>query len=687
MIYFLINLNGEWMKANRIVLMISLIVLINSATFASITRSGTIWTIEESRFNVTLDESTLDVSISQSGGIVWRMDSNSRNSEIQIGGVTQSLLNARAKSFQEYRSNNKIGVRAVLSNYASAPEVELNLYIYVDVIREEVIIEIDPTKDPYFKIGEGRYPRAFRIENSWSSALLNPTGSQAYGSLEFLGSGRNFVDKDAYAHNELYMAFWGLLKNYTKGSTGDGLVIMVGTPYDFSLNAYSSNGYTNVYGKWKKSLGRMRYKRRMVYDIINDDADYVSLSHRYRKFLVDEGRLKTLSEKASINPNVNRLKGVVQFTRYLTQCMDDGPRWFRYTFDQVTSQSNEFMNYFTSKTPLLIHVREWHENELADGGTAYDLNFNGPNVQAGGWAGLKRLSDWADRTNNFLYLYDTYNDISMTTANPLYNSNLTIRTEGNWIWSHSWWCGNDNFATICPVKRMQLFRHNLDVMKSHGINIKAIYLDITVIMEPKECYSTEHDHGVYGDPVTGHLSREAYALAIRDFYNWAAYNGIIILSEAPVEWAWSFVIGSFFMIPTRNYLFDGQYVPLIHLIGHDAIIGGDYVDTYHTGSDPKLFVHQLLHGIFPIARENLKSDAVWSEKISQLHKNVGFEQMVDHEFVNGTNHIQKTAFSDGTTVQVNYLTGEYMINNTIINPPDLTAPEPPRNVTIISAGS
>ncbi|MBN1154628.1 hypothetical protein JXB12_06855 [candidate division KSB1 bacterium] len=674
------------MKLVKFTLVSIIAVSIHSAGVAGVIKSGSKWTVSASEFNIVFDEATLDVDMSKSGGVIWYMDRNSRSSEIQIAGVYQSLSNARTKLFQEYLNGEMIGIKALLSNFTSSPEVELALYVYVDQSREEVNIVIEPTKDPYMKIGESRYPRAFRIENSYTSAFVNPSGSQAYGSLEFLGSGRSFIDKDAYAHNELYMAFWGLLKNYAKGGTGDGLVSMVGTPYDFSLNAYSSDGYTNVYGKWKKSIGRMRYERRMVYDIVNRTADYVSLSHRYRQFLIDEGRLKTLTEKAWINPNVNRLKGVVQFNRYLTQCMEDQPRWFRYTFDEVTSHSNEFMNYFTTSTPLLIHVREWHEGELADGGSAYDLNYNGPNVQAGSWAGLKRLADWADRTNNFLYLYDTYNDISMTPVNPLYNTNLTIKTEGGWIWSHSWWCNHGNYATICPVKRLALFKHNLEVMKSHGINIKAIYLDITVIMEPKECYSTEHDHGVYGDPVTGHLSREGYALAIKDFYEWAAQSGIIIFSEAPVEWAWSFVIGSFFMIPGHNFLYNGQYVPLIHLVGHDAIMGGDYVDTYHTGSDPKLFMHHLLHGLIPIARENMKSDAIWSEKISQLHKNVGFEQMIDHEYVNGQNHIQRTVFGDGTTVQVNYLTGEYTIDGTTIKPPDTSPPQAPRNVILITTG-
>ncbi|MBD3289896.1 hypothetical protein GF337_13905 [candidate division KSB1 bacterium] len=479
------------------------------------------------------------------------------------------------------------------------------------------------------------------------------------------------------------MAWWGYLKDYNMGvQNGEGFIAMVGTPYDFSLNAYTENGRTSVYGKWRHSLGCLRYKRRMYYDIYTSDCDYIVLSKRYRRFLIEQNRYKTFEEKAQINPEIRNMKGMAQFTRYITQCNSATRRTYYHSFYDVREHCEEFNNRFNVKPTLFVHIREWHEGEMSDGGTPYDLNVNGPNHQAGGWDGLKQVADWCDQTGNFLYLYDTYQDIAKTSELSIYNTNLVIKNSHGGIPSHNWWCGDGRFATICPVKRQELFRHNIEVMKQHGINIKAIYFDITVIREPRECYSDEHTHGEYGDPVTGHLSREGYCRAVEDFYNWCAEQGIIILSEHPVEWAWSFALGSFFAVPKGGQLYNSSYVPLLHLVAHDAITGGEYVDTYHTGSDPKLFMQHLLHGIFPIPRENLASDAVWTERICNLHRKVAFKQMTDHEFINGDSDIQRTTFEDGTVVQVNYRTGEYSIDSVSPEQPDMTPPDIPGNVGV-----
>ena len=660
-----------------------LFTLVPALCLAGVTRSGSTWTIKENAYTVQFDESTFDVDVSKTGGSVWKMSRESRSQELVINGASRSLTSASSRSFSEYHSGGNHGVMATLKSFSGASSVQIRVYIYINVPRDELVIELDPVKDPDMLIGECRYPRGFRIGNSGSNYFVNPSGYKGYGSLTSLGGGKSMNEKLAYAHDHLYMAWWGLLKDYSRsGHKGEGLIAMAATPYDFSLNADNSNGYTIVYGKWRTSLERLRYKRRMCYALYSSDCDYVTLSLRYRKFLEDENRIKTLSEKASINPNVNKLRGIVHFHNYISQCAKPNPRWFRYTFDDVKNATSQFVGRFNKTPRLLLHLREWHEGEISDGGTAYDLNANGPMLQAGGWDGLRRLSDWCDQNDHFLYLYDTFSDIAMISEQPLYDPAMTIRRSNGSIWSHNWWCGNDPYAGICPVKRLQLFQNNLQVFRANGINIKAIYLDITCVREPFECYSTDHDHGAYGDPVTGHLSREGFCRYIDDFYTWCAEEGIIVISEGPSEWAWRFVAGSFFFIPKSANLSSGSYVPLLHLVAHDVLIGGDYVDTYHLGADPKLFLPHLLHGAIPLPKENLKDDAVWAEKISDLHEMVGFERMIDHDFVGGTSYIQRTTFANNVQVEVNYNTGAYSINGGGVIPPDTTPPAPPVNVKV-----
>ena len=74
-------------------------------------------------------------------------------------------------------------------------------------------------------------------------------------------------------------------------------------------------------------------------------------------------------------------------------------------------------------------------------------------------------------------------------------------------------------------------------------------------------------------------------------------------------------------------------------VSHEAITGGEYAETCHTGSDPTRFVPHLLHGIFPMRCEKLASDIVWTMRICNLQRQVAFKQIVSHEFVNGDNDI------------------------------------------------
>ncbi|MCI0513088.1 hypothetical protein L0128_07755 [candidate division KSB1 bacterium] len=650
--------------------------------FAEVRKEGSKWIISEKSLTVEFDEVTFGVNLTKSGGSTWSMDLNRRNEEVELSGGSCSLSEGYNKEFQSYQAENKVGVQAVIKSFYNHPEVEIEVYVYIDPQRQELGIEVHPTQDPHQVLTKCSYPRGFKIENNGTNWLVNPSGSSGFGSLDNLGSGINFWNVEAYGTRQLYMAWWGLLKNYERGGKkGEGFIAMVATPYDFTLNAVAENGQTTVFGRWEKSLGYLRYPRKMRYAVFSSDCDYSILCQRYRQFLIDEGRYRTFQQKAAVNPNVNKLQGVVQFVRYITQCRDGEPRIFRHTFASAQSHSDEFWKRFKNPPHFLVHIREWHEGEMSEGGTAYDLNLNGPMIQAGGWEGLKKLAQWCDQTDNFLYLYDTDNDLSRDSENGLYDASYEVREKDGSAWSHNWWCGHKNYIRICPVKRMELFKHNLEILINHGVNIRAIYLDITVIMEPRECYSTLHQHGIYGDPATGALSKEAYCRAIGDFYDWCARQGIIILSEHPVEWGWQHTLGSFFMVPKGGNLFaTGRYVPLIPLVAHDTVMGGDYVDTYHTGADPKLFMHHLLHAIFPIARENLADDAYWSEKISDLHRSVGFERMLSHEFVNGASYLQRTTFANGVNVEVNYNTGEYHINGAQLPPIDTTPPAPPQNV-------
>ncbi|MBM4046855.1 MAG: hypothetical protein FJ279_17255, partial [Planctomycetes bacterium] len=61
---------------------------------------------------------------------------------------------------------------------------------------------------------------------------------------------------------------------------------------------------------WLSSRDDLRYERRVRFCVL-DRGGYVAMAKRYRKFLVDSGRFRTLAEKAKELPNVGKLLGAI----------------------------------------------------------------------------------------------------------------------------------------------------------------------------------------------------------------------------------------------------------------------------------------------------------------------------------------------------------------------------------------
>jgi len=100
-------------------------------------------------------------------------------------------------------------------------------------------------------------------------------------------------------------------------------------------------------------------------------------------------------------------------------------------------------------------------------------------------------------------------------------------------------------------------------------------------------------------------------------------------------------------------------VPLFNLVYHDAVMvpyspGGRGGDDDNAGGRPS-WLYGLLNGGPPrvgfgqidAVRENLK-------RMTELHKRVALLEMTKHEFLDETFQKERTTFSDGTTVTVDW---------------------------------
>jgi hypothetical protein len=97
---------------------------------------------------------------------------------------------------------------------------------------------------------------------------------------------------------------------------------------------------------------------------------------------------------------------------------------------------------------------------------------------------------------------------------------------------------------------------------------------------------------------------------------------------------------------------DAIQVPLYELVYHDAVVSG------YPPDDPR----GLLHGSVPGwwgSESQLDLNKV--RRMAKLNQRVGLLEMVNHEFLDKDRRLERTTFSGGTTVTVDWNTGKTVI--------------------------
>ena len=75
------------------------------------------------------------------------------------------------------------------------------------------------------------------------------------------------------------------------------------------------------------------------------------------------------------------------------------------------------------------------------------------------------------------------------------------------------------------------------------------------------------------------------------------------------------------------------------------------------------FLHALLNGGISYVSENMTEDEFDKvKKVAELHKKIGCQEMISHEFVGGNLKIQRSKFADGTEVVVDFTKNTYQIS-------------------------
>ena len=539
------------------------------------------------------------------------------------------------------------GVRA----YYSFPESKISAmtHVYVDKTLEDIVFELRIDGDDMGEIITAAYPAPFDFGAKEGEGYTVLPRMQ--GELIPAGTKINIRIGDIFGR-DAYMPMYGQVRN------GCGYTAIFDTPYDAK---YRADG-DRIAPIFRPSLGKMSYIRKMIFRF-REKCDYNVIAKCYRDYVKEKGGLITLEEKCCKNPSLKKLFGCPIIHAGISthrQPTSDGYDWEhpeRNDYFFPFSQREEELRALKAKglEKAYTHFDGW-------GVRGYDnLHPNPfpPSEEAGGTKGMKSLSDAAAELGYIFGVHDQYRDYYMDSSDFLYDE-ATMKMDGSYPYKTMWQGGAHSY--LCSERAIDYVRRNYTEFEKLGIRIDAAYLDVFSVADLDECYSPDH-------PTT----REDCAINRMKCFDILTNKGIIPSSEE----AFDCVLPAMALCHHAPfYTFDENvinsekkpiYIPLFNLVYHDCIVipwtggkgerGGDGMP-----ENDSPYSHAVLNAnpiYCPIDASTEKIEEV--KCVCGISEKLALCEMVSHEFISDDMRRQRTTFSDGTVIEVDFDTEEYTI--------------------------
>ncbi|NUM53126.1 MAG: hypothetical protein HUU46_05730 [Candidatus Hydrogenedentes bacterium] len=617
----------------------------------SFAESDGAWTISAPSLTVTLAKSDLGITV-KTPEAAWQF-APCEDRDIVMPGKAIGLLKAGARNVEEFRTGYSVGLIAVFSEFAEAPGLEVRLCL--NVIGNALVCEFIATDDGQ-TFTDVYWPKAIVTGITANDVAVIP---HMQGML-LPGDWHQEIKQHSLVNSRtLYMPWWGHLANGVRGA-GPGVVAIIETPDDAGADyRHAPGGPTVVAPYWAPSLGKMRYQRVIRY-IFDDDATYVTLAKRYRQHVQETGRFVSLSEKALRTPNVNEVIGrpvihigaLYHFVREASLFNKERieNNHGLTTFEELANGLNELK--VRGVEDAYIHLDGW-------GFYGYDNGHPDvlpPGEEQGGWDGLRAFADTCDRLGYLFAVHDQYRDFYLNAVS--FDDRLVAYRFDGTCEQHSTWCGGPQ-TILNPRFAPDYVRRNHDLFAANGVQVKGAYLDVFSIVPIEE--SSEKSHPV---------SRSECARYRADCFDLLRARGYVVSSEEPTD----------YLAPHIDLVHHGPYatypnigggdargipVPLWNLVYHDALLlpwdmgenGG-----WGTPAGDAGYLHCFLNAGLPYLGLGAGPDQIARMKEAcALNQRCATSDMVSHEFLDDAYRQQRTTYSDGTTVTIDFAAKSYTI--------------------------
>lgn len=594
----------------------------------AITQNDTVWTIEND---------ALCVTVAAAEGRIRVLDKRAQYTWRQPGEVAGDSANS-AKFDAVRRVEQGLAFETSLNPQDSEPIPAL-VTLTVPKDRADLVVEVDVpdracntgallTVDPFAL----DTPKAALAVADYSDGHLYPLDTQPF-------------PKTFFAADRLDMPWLGLCDL----EKGFGCALIIDTSDDAGVHvepcAAGGRTFAALHIRWWTSKSAFAYPRRLIYRFVSEGG-YVALAKAYRAQAQQQGLLVTLDEKRKKNPNLDKLFGApdvwgktglafakearalgVQKMLIQGRCAAEEMR----AINEMGFLTSEYDNY-TDVMPLEAGKEPDAQHDVLP--DAAVLQSNQERMKA--WLTWDKKTQYMKRSPA-LWLRTaqlvipkalgecpfTGRFIDVTTAEGLYEDFDPAHPLTRGGKRH---CGEELLGYVRSL--------GLVTGGEHGIWWAVPHLD----------YIEGMMSGTYFSWPAGHLLRpESKDQKFPDCGSWEGY----------AKWG----IGHEWR------------VPLWELVFHDCVVStwywgdsNDYLMKAAPEISAKKDAYNVLYGTMPMLWAD--EQGAWSvnrELFLRTYRNVCpiFEavagtEMLSHEFVTPDHHVQRTRFSDGTEVVVNF---------------------------------
>lgn len=495
------------------------------------------------------------------------------------------------------------------------------------------------------------------------------------------GYKENFLSTFGFAHylrrintGDCYMPVWGRVCD------GNGFSAIVETPYDacmFSSFGRHASFVNSVH--WMSSLGKLSYERKIRFTFHSEKCDYNTIAKDFRNYLIEKGKLKTIDDKIKENENIKKLIGCPVLHHKIFSTIQPASKFYDKnstnqklyaSFEKRAVQMQELKKAGLEK--LYIHTDGW-------GALGYD-NLHPyilpPCKEAGGWEGMKALSDTCRSLGYIFALHDQYRDYYY--ASKYFDMDKAVmKIDSSHPYCSTWDGGEHTF--LCASQALEFVKKTYTELEEHGVDVQGAYLDVFSVVNGDECFNPKHK-----------ITREESIKHRASCFEYLNKKGLIMSSEEPASQLIDSIClvhhGPFTLRPQENGAAVGIPVPLLSLVYHDCVMipwdwwnnwgipkgeKGELYCAMHAGMP---YLHCFGEENFKIGKDNrsadielldehsLKNELNRIKPLTELQEKLYNKEMVRHEFLDGK-RVQRTIYSDGTTITADFQKGTWTIGS------------------------